>query len=199
MSKPDILVVDDDEDVSKLIAARLEKDGFQAHAVYSGKEALKYVRKNAIDLILLDLFMPEMDGYEVSNRLRAHKDTADIPIIMLTVKDSTRDKVKALKMGIDDYITKPYEAEELVARIEAVLRKSKIRTAETEAETEGIKTASRKRRDYVMISVAIGKDQKERLMEETHRRSMKAGKRISEGSLIREALDRLFEKEEKKE
>jgi len=147
MNKAKILVVDDNKDLTTVIVARLQKHGLNAEAVNSGKEALEYASKNTPDLIILDLLMPEMDGYEVSNRLRAEKNTANIPIIMLTAKDSQKDKVKALKMGIDDYITKPYNSEELTARIEAVLRRSKRAAAEPEA--KGVSVEDKKRLDFL--------------------------------------------------
>lgn len=130
MDAPKILVVDDEIDATKIMTARLQKCGFDAEAVYNGKEALEYVKKKTPDLILLDLFMPEMDGYEVSKNLRANKRTSEIPIIMITVEVSQKDKIKALKMGIDDYITKPYDLEELIARMEAILRRARYEIKE---------------------------------------------------------------------
>ncbi len=125
MPKANILVVDDEIDVTKVVSARLEKAGFYVSAASSGKAALDEVRKSLPDLILLDIMMPGMDGYAVANELRKDPGTALVPIIMFTARTSTKDKIKALKNGIEDYITKPYDGNELIARIEAVLRRVK--------------------------------------------------------------------------
>ncbi|MFH1305419.1 MAG: response regulator [Candidatus Omnitrophota bacterium] len=125
MPKNKILVVDDETDVAKMVCARLNKAGYDAASAGNGPIALEYVKKTLPDLIILDIMMPGMNGYEVAEHLHKNPKAALIPIIMLTAKTSTADKVKALQMGIDDYITKPYDADELVARIEAVLRRSK--------------------------------------------------------------------------
>ena len=125
MAEDNILVVDDEADVTKMISARLKKAGYNVHGVLSGKEAMDYVKTNRPDLMLLDIMMPEMDGYEVASQFRKDPKISLIPIIMLTAKKSTDDKIKSLKMGIEDYITKPYNPDELIARIEAVLRRMK--------------------------------------------------------------------------
>lgn len=125
MSKANILIVDDEEDVCKLIQDRLKSLGYEANYVLNGPEALTYAEKKHPDLIILDILMPLMDGYEVSKRLIDGNKVSTIPIIMLTAHQSQGDKLKALTMGIDDYITKPFDFEELVARMESVLRRSK--------------------------------------------------------------------------
>jgi len=125
MSKSNILLVDDDADVRKVVGARLEKAGFGVSAASNGRGALELVKESLPDLILLDIMMPDLDGYEVAERLRKDRKASLIPIIMLTAKASTDDKIKALKMGIEDYVTKPYDANELIARVEAVLRRAK--------------------------------------------------------------------------
>ncbi|MGB2706078.1 MAG: response regulator [Candidatus Omnitrophota bacterium] len=132
MPKAKILVVDDEIDVTKVVEARLKKANFDVSTAKDGKEALTSAKKTLPDLILLDIMMPGMDGYEVAERLRKDSKTSLVPIIMLTAKASTEDKIKALKKGIEDYITKPYDANELIARVEAVLRRTKkgpLRTA----------------------------------------------------------------------
>jgi len=120
-----ILVVDDEADVRKVVSARLKKADFDVSTASDGKEGLISAKKGLPDLILLDIVMPGIDGYEVAERLRKDEKTSLIPIIMLTAKASSDDKIKALKMGIEDYITKPYDANELIARVEAVLRRTK--------------------------------------------------------------------------
>lgn len=124
-SSSHILIVDDEPDVCEVIQDRLQASGYQTHYVLNGSSALEYTSQHKPDLILLDVMMPDMDGYEVSRRLMNSEPLSSVPIIMLTAKQSQSDKIRALTMGIDDYITKPYDADELVARIESVLRRSK--------------------------------------------------------------------------
>ncbi|MDP8299196.1 MAG: response regulator [Candidatus Tantalella remota] len=125
MAKAKILIVDDEVFMAALVSERLKDAGFDIHVASSGKAALEYAKTALPDLIVLDIMMPVMDGYEVARRLHKDPKTSLIPIIMLTAKSLTEDKVKALKMGIDDYIVKPYDPGEFIARIEAVLRRVK--------------------------------------------------------------------------
>ena len=118
--KQKILVVDDDQHIAELISLYLMKDGFDTKEVYDGKQALEEVNLYQPDLILLDLMLPGMDGYQVCAEIRK---TNKVPIIMLTAKGETFDKVLGLELGADDYIVKPFEPKELVARIKAVLRR----------------------------------------------------------------------------
>ncbi|MFC1631742.1 EAL domain-containing protein [Candidatus Omnitrophota bacterium] len=123
MAKKHILLIDDEVDFAETLSVRLELRGYQVTVEYSGEGALKKAQDTP-DLILLDVMMPVMNGYEVCNRLRQDKATRDIPIIMLTAKNEPKDKVEGLHIGADDYITKSFETEELFARIEALLRRS---------------------------------------------------------------------------
>ena len=125
MGKPHIFLIDDEKLATDLITARLEANGFDVSAANSPEAALDFLKTNRPDLILLDFVMPGMNGYEVLDRIRAGKMTKDIPVIMLTAKMVQADKVKALNKGLDDYMTKPYDAEELLARIRAVLKRSR--------------------------------------------------------------------------
>ena len=125
MGKPRILLIDDEKLATDLISARLEANGFEVSAANSPEAALDFLKTNKPDLILLDLIMPGMNGYEVLDKIRAGNTTKDIPVIMLTAKMVQADKVKALNKGLDDYMTKPYDSEELLARINAVLKRSK--------------------------------------------------------------------------
>ena len=125
MDKPRIFLIDDEKFATDLISTRLEANGFNVSAANSPEAALDFLKTNRPDLILLDLVMPGMNGYEVLDKIRAGKTTKDIPVIMLTAKMVQADKVKALNKGLDDYMTKPYDAEELLARINAVLKRSK--------------------------------------------------------------------------
>ena len=143
-----VLVVDDESDAAQLLATRLKKFGFNTDAVYSGADALEHVKKRRPDLIILDLIMPDMDGYKVLAKLNANVSTANIPIIVLTVDSSQKDKIKALKMGIDDYVTKPYDIDEVIARIEAILRRSKAKEF-APREGGGISLKDKKRLEFL--------------------------------------------------
>ena len=121
MLKQKVLIVDDDENISELISLYLEKEQFDTETAADGEEALKIAKVYDPDLILLDIMLPGMDGYEVCQQIRKEKDT---PIIFLSAKGETFDKVLGLKMGADDYIVKPFDSNELVARVSAVLRRS---------------------------------------------------------------------------
>ena len=119
--KPYILLVDDDPSICRLIELYLEKDGFEVKTAARGDDALALFRKLPPDLILLDVMLPGIDGWQV---LKAVRKQSDIPIIMLTAKDETFDKVLGLELGADDYVTKPFEMKELMARVKAVLRRT---------------------------------------------------------------------------
>ena len=121
MKNPKILIVDDDENIAELISLYLTKECFDTETAANGEEALQLVEVYDPDLILLDLMLPGIDGYEVCQRIRKTRDT---PIIILSAKGEVFDKVLGLKMGADDYIIKPFDSNELVARVHAVLRRS---------------------------------------------------------------------------
>jgi phosphate regulon transcriptional regulator PhoB len=118
-----VLVADDDKDITDLVNYNLTREGFSVLVAYDGLEALEIARKKRPDIVILDWMMPEMDGLEVCRRLRQHPDTGSIPIIMLTAKSDTLDKVLGLEMGADDYLTKPFHIRELLARVRAILRR----------------------------------------------------------------------------
>jgi two-component system alkaline phosphatase synthesis response regulator PhoP len=120
---PRILIVDDEEAIVKLVAFNLEKEGFETLAAYDGREALDLIRKERLDLVVLDVMLPEMDGLSLCRRLR--QDGIDVPVLMLTAKDGEIDKVLGLEIGADDYLTKPFSPRELVARVRAILRRTK--------------------------------------------------------------------------
>ena len=129
--KQKILVVDDDQHIAELISLYLMKDGYDTQEVYDGKKALEAVTTYQPNLILLDLMLPGMDGYQVCAEVRK---TSKVPIIMLTAKGETFDKVLGLELGADDYIVKPFDAKELVARVKAVLRRYEAGSAKGEEE-----------------------------------------------------------------
>jgi DNA-binding response OmpR family regulator len=118
MSK--VLVVDDDPGIVKLVRAYLEQEGFQILVAYDGKKAMQIARHDRPDLIVLDLMLPEMDGWDVCSALRKE---SDVPIIMLTARVEESDKLVGLGLGADDYVTKPFSPRELVARVRSVLRR----------------------------------------------------------------------------
>jgi two-component system, OmpR family, alkaline phosphatase synthesis response regulator PhoP len=119
-----ILVVEDDPDIANLLSYSLQKAGFEAAIVGSGRDVLPRVRKEPPDLLLLDLMLPGLDGLEVCRALRADANTAAIPVIMLTAKGEESDRIVGLELGADDYITKPFSPNEVVARIRALLRRA---------------------------------------------------------------------------
>lgn len=123
--KPIILVVDDQQANVRLLQLTLEPRGYEVSVAYGGKEALERVQEKKIDLILLDVMMPGMDGVEVKKKLNETPSTAEIPVIFVTGRGSVSDKVEGLNLNADDYVTKPYELEELLARIQTVLSRKK--------------------------------------------------------------------------
>lgn len=116
-----ILIVEDDPNIADLLHLYLEKDGYTTEIAPDGGKGLEKFRQFQPDLVLLDIMLPVMDGWEVLRNIRQESKT---PVIMLTAKGETADKVSGLKMGADDYITKPFEAKEVLARVEAVLRRT---------------------------------------------------------------------------
>ena len=130
MEKPKILIVDDDENIAELISLYLNKECFDTEIAPDGETAIAITESYNPDLILLDLMLPGMDGYEVCQQIRRTRET---PIIMLSAKGEVFDKVLGLKMGADDYIIKPFDSNEMVARVRAVLRRTQ-RTEEKEKE-----------------------------------------------------------------
>ncbi len=120
MSKLKILVVDDDEHIAELISLYLNKEGYETKEVYSGRKAIEEFSNFSPHLVLLDIMLPEIDGYQICREIRK---ISSVPIIMLTAKGEVFDKVLGLELGADDYIVKPFDSKELVARVKAVLRR----------------------------------------------------------------------------
>lgn len=131
MDKVKILIVDDDRNICELLRLYLEKEGYETTLAYDGQQALEVFADAKPNLVLLDVMMPRMDGWETCRRIRA---LGNVPVIMLTAKGETFDKVLGLELGADDYIVKPFDTKEVVARIKAVLRRytSNSGTAEEE-------------------------------------------------------------------
>jgi DNA-binding response OmpR family regulator len=120
MTKPKILIVDDDPTIRKFIRANLEARNYDVLLAENGMIALEILRENSVDLILLDIMMPRLDGFEVCRSLR---EWSKVPIIMLSAKDGESDKLRCLEIGADDYLTKPFSLAELLTRIKVVLRR----------------------------------------------------------------------------
>lgn len=115
-----ILVVDDEKQIVDIVKAYLEREGYQVIVAYDGKSAISFARRDRPDLIVLDLMLPEVSGWDVCRTIRKE---SDVPIIMLTARDETTDKIVGLELGADDYVTKPFDPKELVSRVRAVLRR----------------------------------------------------------------------------
>ena len=120
MPNQKILIVDDDQNICELLRLYLAKEGYETLIAHDGEKALELFEQNKPNMVLLDVMMPRMDGWEVCRRIRAQANT---PIIMLTAKGETFDKVLGLELGADDYVVKPFDSKEVVARIKAVLRR----------------------------------------------------------------------------
>ena len=145
-TKQKILIVDDDENIAELISLYLTKECFETQIVYDGESALTAFETFKPNLILLDLMLPGIDGYQVCREIRSSSST---PIIMLSAKGEVFDKVLGLELGADDYMEKPFDTKELVARVKAVLRRFKSGTATTE------ETVSVKKVEYPELTINL--------------------------------------------
>src|SRR2546429_7592617 len=123
--KTTILVVDDDLQLLKIVEHNLEAEGYQVLTAREGKHALESIERNSPDLVLLDIMLPRMDGFQVCQRVR---EFSAVPIIMITARGQSQDKIKGLDLGADDYLTKPFRVDELLARVRAVLRRGPVTT-----------------------------------------------------------------------
>ncbi len=138
MAKEHLLVVEDEIDIQEMIKYNLEKENYKVTAVTTGEEAIKVARYQNPNLIVLDLMLPEIDGFEVCRTLKNDNNTAGIPIVMLTAKGEEADIVAGLELGAEDYITKPFSPRVLIARIRTVLRRRK-KSGKTKDEVVEIK------------------------------------------------------------
>jgi two-component system, OmpR family, response regulator len=124
-TRPRVLVVDDEEHITELLDMALGHSGFDVERAATGREALAAISERRPDLVVLDVMMPDLDGFEVARRVRQNEGAgANVPIIFLTARDTTADKVEGLRLGSDDYVTKPFSIEEMIERVKAVLRRS---------------------------------------------------------------------------
>jgi len=120
-----VLVIEDEQDVAELIRYNLAKEGYEVRVVANGVDGLKQARESRPDMILLDIMVPQLNGWEVCRRLKQEPDTREVPVIMVTGRVEEGDKVLGFEMGADDYVTKPFSPRELLARIRAVIRRGK--------------------------------------------------------------------------
>lgn len=132
MSKQKILVVEDDKNISKLVKYNLEKACFDCTVSITGEDALAVLAHQSFDLVILDIMLPEIDGFETCRLIRQDKKLAHIPIIMLTAKGEEIDKVVGFELGADDYVVKPFSPRELILRVKAILKRGKPAEDETE-------------------------------------------------------------------
>ena len=132
MQDPMLLVVEDDQNLAKLLGYNLERAGFKCHVSGSGEDALQQLSRKSFDLLLLDVMLPGMDGFEVCRIVRQHQLYKDIPIIMLTAKGEEIDRILGFELGIDDYVVKPFSPRELNLRIRAILKRDRRQGGRTQ-------------------------------------------------------------------
>ena len=142
-----VLVVDDDDDIRSLLRELLKRAGFEVHEEATGLAGLRTFHARRPDLILLDVSMPEMDGWQTLERIR---ELSDVPVLMLTAKDAEADRVRGLRGGADDYVTKPFAREELLARVDALLRRASSKTEKAGAYVDGLLEV-----DFVQRTVSV--------------------------------------------
>ena len=127
MPKPVIVVVEDDKSINELIRYNLEREGFAAEAAYNGFDALRLVETQLPSLVLLDIMLPGLDGFEVCRRLKSNPKTKNIPVLMITARGTEADIVMGLQIGAEDYVVKPFSPKVLMARVNAVLRRKELK------------------------------------------------------------------------
>jgi len=127
MPAEQILVIEDEPNIREIVSLYLQRAGYQVHAVEDGRQAQLWLNEQLPDLIIMDLMLPELDGYQLTGQIRAH---SDVPIIMLTSRREEVDRIAGLEMGADDYVVKPFSPQELVSRVRAVLRRTRPRGSE---------------------------------------------------------------------
>src|SRR6476660_2242842 len=129
-----VLVIDDDDDIRGLVAELLQRAGLDVDQAPDGRAGLRAFHQSPADLVVLDVSMPELDGWQTLERIR---DLSDVPVIMLTARGAELERVRGLQAGADDYVTKPFGRQELVARVQALLRRAAARAGDEPAETYG--------------------------------------------------------------
>jgi two-component system alkaline phosphatase synthesis response regulator PhoP len=152
-TKPRVLVVDDDRSITKVVSSYLDQGGFAVRTAHDGATALSMLRVDRIDLLVLDLMLPDQDGWTITRIIRADATLATMPIIMLTARVEDTDKIVGLELGADDYITKPFNAHEVVARVRALLRRSQF--GQSQNSVSNVLTAGSLRLDLDQHSVTV--------------------------------------------
>lgn len=153
MSQEKVLIVEDDKNISKLLKYNLEKAGYECFTAVTGEETFQVLDRSAVDLIILDVMLPKMDGFEVCRILRQDKRYAAIPIVMLTARGEEVDRIVGLELGADDYIVKPFSPRELMLRIKAVLRRQKKNMS---SETKEVLSGDQIQVDIARHKVTVG-------------------------------------------
>ena len=149
-NKYKLLVVEDEQDIRELLIFNLQKEGFKVESADNGDSALSLIRKNNFDLVLLDLMLPGIGGFDLTRILKNDKKTSEIPILMLTAKGEESDIVKGLELGADDYMTKPFSIKVLIARINKILIKSSNRSDEVDVLKYNSLSINLKARDVIL-------------------------------------------------
>lgn len=121
-----ILIIEDEVDIAKLVGFNFERNGYLVDIAYDGRQGLEKILKNQPDLVILDLMLPEIDGYKILKKMQRDTRSHSIPVIMLTAKSQIDDRLKGLELGADDYITKPFSPKELILRAKAILKRNRI-------------------------------------------------------------------------
>ncbi|MDB5320948.1 MAG: two component transcriptional regulator, winged helix family [Phycisphaerales bacterium] len=189
MNKGTILIIDDEKDLVELVRYNLvEKEGYDVISAKDGPSGLEIAQKHKVDLIVLDLMMPGMDGLEVCRRLRADARTSRVPLIMLTAKATEADRIVGLELGADDYITKPFSPRELVARVKAILRRTAVQADPTDVVRHGDLSIDLTRHEVTVAGKPIALTATEfRIL---HFLATKPGRVLSRDDIIDAALGR---------
>lgn len=183
-----ILLVDDDEKMVEGLQEYLQKDGYDVIGAYEGYDALRIFERREVDLVILDLMLPKIDGFKICEKMRRD---SDVPIIMLTAKTGEQDKIEGLNQGADDYVTKPFSPGELLARVRAVLRRAEEEKESPGEITYGQLTVNFERRQVLVNNEPVGLTQTEFDLLATMVRQ--PGKVFSRTELIHSALGYEYE------
>lgn len=141
---PRIVIIEDEQDIVELVRYNFRKEGFELQSFGRGKDGLEYLRRSSADLVLIDILLPDLDGFEICKHLRADERLRSVPVIFLTARGEEIDRVLGLEIGGDDYVVKPFSPRELVARVKAVLRRQERPFEKTEVvEAAGLRLDSR--------------------------------------------------------
>ncbi len=132
MSQENILIIEDDANIAKLVKYNFEKAGFRAHVTITGEEALEFLSRQKVDLIILDIMLPKMDGFETCRRLKDDSRLSSIPVMILTARGEEVDRVVGFELGAEDYVVKPFSPRELILRAKTILRRGQIKQASKE-------------------------------------------------------------------